>query len=386
MVCITHMFIEVYLLTQVALIPIFINEFQLSILEASLVASIPGSTQLLLWFPIGFLADRFNTKFFLIFSMMIEGSAAILLFQTTSFSALVVGVSVMRISIPIYHTSGLSLISKFDSRDLNRSMGFHNTLGNIGSAMGVISLSIFLLNVGWRWVYLFWSIPILAWGFFILLSWKDGKKIEISDRYFEKGSKRPSFDLLVLTGLTTFLIVIGFREMGVNGVFTFLTTFLEMERSLPGATATFIFGLGPFMGVFGSLGGGYLGEKIGAKRALSLIILGSAISLLALMFSSHLLMLTLIFLVFAALSNSAYVPMNTIVASITPSTKRGLSFSAYLFTENLVITVTPAILAVIIGVTHIWYIFPFSVILLLASLGVLQFIRYKQEVRVHKVN
>lgn len=38
MICLTHMFIEIYLLVQVALIPVIVQEFQLSLVEASLIA------------------------------------------------------------------------------------------------------------------------------------------------------------------------------------------------------------------------------------------------------------------------------------------------------------------------------------------------------------
>ena len=155
-----------------------------------------------------------------------------------------------------------------------------------------------------------------------------------------------------------------------------MTTYLETARGLHEVTATLIFGLGPLMGIVGSLSGGFLGERVGAKKALTLIILGCAISLVILMSSSHLFLLTLIYLIFATLSYSAYVPMNTMIAEITPSTERGTSFSAYFFTEGLIISITPIILAWIINLTEIWYIFPFSIIFLISSLVVLQFIRY----------
>ena len=164
--------------------------------------------------------------------------------------------------------------------------------------------------------------------------------------------------------------------MGVNGILTFMTTYLETARGLDEVTATLIFGLGPLMGIVGSLSGGFLGERVGAKKALTLIILGCAISLVFLMSSSHLFLLTLIYLIFATLSYSAYVPMNTMIAEITSSTERGTSFSAYFFTEGLIISITPIILAWIINLTEVWYIFPFSIIFLISSLVVLQFIRY----------
>ena len=297
MVYITHMFIEVYLLTQVALIPIFIQEFQLTILEASLAASIPSLTQLIMNVPLGFLVDRFNVKFFLFASMLIEGSSALLLSQTNSFWTLVLVVSILRISSPIYHISGLSLISKLSKPEkVSRSMGFHNAFGSLGTAIGVISLAIFLSTLGWRWIYLFWTFPILAWGFIILRSSELGTEpVERREPKIEGGL--PRLNLIFFTGFLTFLVAIGLREMGITGTLTFMTVYLENVRGLPEATATLIFGLGPFMGIVGSLGGGFLGERIGAKKALSFVILGCAVSLFILMLSSQLYLLTLIYLI-----------------------------------------------------------------------------------------
>jgi nitrate/nitrite transporter NarK len=67
------MFLEVFLFVQVALIPVYVQEFQLSILEASLIATIPGLLQLAMNIPSGFLADRFDAKHLLFASMIMEG-------------------------------------------------------------------------------------------------------------------------------------------------------------------------------------------------------------------------------------------------------------------------------------------------------------------------
>jgi len=84
-ICISHMFIEVYLLMQVALIPVYIREFRLSLLEVSLVAIIPSLIQLLMNIPSGFMTDRFNSKYLLFASMMMEGLSALVVSQTVSF-------------------------------------------------------------------------------------------------------------------------------------------------------------------------------------------------------------------------------------------------------------------------------------------------------------
>lgn len=184
--CITHMFLEVFFFIPVALIPVFIRDFQISILEASLLATVPSLAQLLMYIPSGFLADKFDIKRLLFASMMIEGVLALIVSQKTHFWALVLGVSVMRISSPIYHISGLSQISNACMHRMNRSMGFHNSLGSLGSAIGSLSLAFFLSTLDWRWTYIFWAVPIITWGVIMLTASRFDTK-EVEKKKLKKG-------------------------------------------------------------------------------------------------------------------------------------------------------------------------------------------------------
>lgn len=372
MVCVTHMFLEVYFLIQVALIPVFIREFSLSLIEASFVATIPSLFQLLMNLPAGFLADRINAKYLLFTSMVVEGLSALAISQTNNFWLLVLGVSAMRISSAIYHISGLTLISRLVKQDrMNRSMGSHNALGSLGAAIGLLSLSIFLLTTGWRMIYIFWSVPLLVWGFVLLRS----PQFQTSGTERSKSEKRESLGRLPLvfsTAFLTFLVAIGLREVGNTGTSTFMTTYLVTKRGLSEATASLIFGLGPFMGIAGSLNSGYLGEKMGAKRTLDILMLGCILSLTILAGSAQLPLLVLGYLLYAFFSNSVWSPLNTMVADLTQAEDRGLSFSVYFLTEGLIVSITPPIAATIVGFTDMWYIFPFSIVFLAACLIVFQ--------------
>ena len=373
MICTTHMFLEVYLLIQVALIPVIIQEFQLSPLEASLVVTIPSLVQLLMNIPSGFLADRFNTQHLLFASMLVEGVSAIIVSQTSNFWTLVVAVSFVKISSPLYHISGLSQISRLAKpKQINRSMGFHNAFGSLGSAIGVVSLAVFMLTLGWRWTYLFWAVPILIWGCIILMSSQlKTKRFEKTETKSKLGSRRLSF--ILSSGLLFFLIAIAVREVGGTGSSTFMTTYFVETRNLSESTASLIFGLGPFMGIVGSLSGGYLGERIGAKKALNYAIIGCAISLFILSLASQLYFLALIYILYSFFNNAVWSPINSLVADMTPITERGLSFSVYFFTEGLIDSIAPILAAGVIELSDVWFVFPFSIVFFVACLVILQF-------------
>ena len=380
MICTTHMFLEVYLLIQVALIPVIIQEFQLSPLEASLVVTIPSLVQLLMNIPSGFLADRFNTQHLLFASMLVEGVSAIIVSQTSNFWTLVVAVSFVKISSPLYHISGLSQISRLAKpKQINRSMGFHNAFGSLGSAIGVVSLAVFMLTLGWRWTYLFWAVPILIWGCIILMSSQlKTKRFEKTETKSKLGPRRLSF--ILSSGLLFFLIAIAVREVGGTGSSTFMTTYFVKTRNLSESTASLIFGLGPFMGIVGSLSGGYLGERIGAKKALNYAIIGCAISLFILSLTSQLYFLALIYILYSFFNNAVWSPINSLVADMTPITERGLSFSVYFFTEGLIGSIAPTLTAGVIELSDVWFVFPFSIIFFVACLVILQFLpNHKQK-------
>jgi len=380
MICTTHMFLEVYLLIQVALIPVIIQEFQLSPLEASLVVTIPSLVQLLMNIPSGFLADRFNTQHLLFASMLVEGVSAIVVSQTSNFWTLVVAVSFVKISSPLYHISGLSQISRLAKpKQINRSMGFHNAFGSLGSAIGVVSLAVFMLTLGWRWTYLFWAVPILIWGCIILMSSQlKTKRFEKTETKSKLGSRRLSF--ILSSGLLFFLIAIAVREVGGTGSSTFMTTYFVMTRNLSESTASLIFGLGSFMGIVGSLSGGYLGERIGAKKALNYAIIGCAISLFILSLASQLYFLALIYILYSFFNNAVWSPINSLVADMTPITERGLSFSVYFFTEGLIGSIAPILAAGVIELSDVWFVFPFSIVFFVTCLVILQFLpNHKQQ-------
>jgi MFS family permease len=375
MVCTTHMFVEVFLLTQVALIPVIVHEFQLSLLEASLVAAVPSLVALCLNIPSGLLADRIGANRLLCIAMTIEGLSALLVSQSRSFWALLVALSFMQIASPLYHASGLTQITRIARREhVSMSMGLHNAFGGLGAGAGVVSLAI-LLSLGWRWTYLLWAVPILIWGVTILMSPRLTITASGRQRDGSASSSRSTSSIFSCV-LLIFLAVISIREVGSTSITTFMTTYLVRSRNVSESIASLIFGSGPFVGIVGSLVGGYIGIRVGAKRALTLAILGSAVSLSILGVLTHATSLALMFLVYAFFGYAVWSPLNALMAEITPAATRGLGYSMVLFVDGLTSSATPVLAAGIIELLGIWVIFPFSVAFLIASVFVLQLLHH----------
>ena len=275
----THMFVEVFLFVHLALIPTFIKEFNLNLFQASLIATIPNLVILLSYMPAGLLVDKIGAKPMLLISMLLEGTAALCISQLRDYLPLILAVSLIKVSSPIYHTSGLSAISKMStSNSTGKVMGFHNALGSLGSAFGLLSLSILGGTLGWRSVYLLWSIPILMWCLPVLKS-EVGKPERSPDK--DRGEKTFFRDLKsVLTfSFALFLLIVALRNFGASVISTFMTTYLVELRNFSQEDASMIFALGPLTGILSSLVSGYLCSKLGDTETLLLMVVGSILSL-----------------------------------------------------------------------------------------------------------
>ena len=320
----THMFVEVFLFVHLALIPTFIKEFNLNLFQASLIATIPNLVILLSYMPAGLLVDKIGAKPMLLISMLLEGTAALCISQLRDYLPLILAVSLIKVSSPIYHTSGLSAISKMStSNSTGKVMGFHNALGSLGSAFGLLSLSILGGTLGWRSVYLFWSIPILMWCLPILKS-EVGKPERSPDK--DRGEKTFFRDLKsVLTfSFTLFLLIVALRNFGASVISTFMTTYLVELRNFSQEAASMIFALGPLTGILSSLVSGYLCSKLGDTETLLLMVVGSILSLFPLALTRGLALLMLCYFVYSFFNNGVWSPIGSLVAALTPSSKRGL--------------------------------------------------------------
>jgi len=367
----THMFVEVFLFVHLALIPTFIKEFNLNLFQASLIATIPNLVILLSYMPAGLLVDKIGAKPMLLISMLLEGTAALCISQLRDYLPLILAVSLIKVSSPIYHTSGLSAISKMStSNSTGKVMGFHNALGSLGSAFGLLSLSILGGTLGWRSVYLFWSIPILMWCLPILKS-EVGKPERSPDK--DRGEKTFFRDLKsVLTfSFTLFLLIVALRNFGASVISTFMTTYLVELRNFSQEAASMIFALGPLTGILSSLVSGYLCSKLGDTETLLLMVVGSILSLFPLALTRGLVLLMLCYFVYSFFNNGVWSPIGSLVAALTPSSKRGLGYSSYFLIGGVASTIQPTITAIIIGYTSLNAIFPIAIGILTACAALL---------------
>ncbi len=116
-----------------------------------------------------------------------------------------------------------------------------------------------------------------------------------------------------------FLVAIGLRAVGFISANTFIPTFLVLERRLLESFASLILSLGPFTAVLGSFIIGSIGDRVTARKLLSLAMLSTAFALLAFSLVSDLYVLVFAYLILSFFNSIAWTPMNTLVAQLTPA-------------------------------------------------------------------
>lgn len=363
----SHLLTEVYFLMHLVLIPLFLEEFNLSLFEVSFIVTIPTATGLIMNFFSGFMVDRIGAKPILLFGMILQGFGGTIVAGSWTVVTLMFGLSCISVASSFYHNSGLSTISSsLMPNKLSKAMGLHNAMGAGGASLGLLTLTITLVYSNWRSAYFFWVIPIWIWSLFLL------KMSHLP--YYEKYEKDHNPAKSILTkDFTSFLSSMGIRQAGATVILTFMTTYLVFVRGFSEATASFIFTLGPPIGILSSLFAGYLGFMLGDKRVLMLVILGAAGTVILMPFMSTTIFLIIIFLCFAFFKDSVWAPISSITAKLTPSDRRGLAYSLSMSTQQSIIAFTPPIAAKFIEGTSLNAMFPLSFVLLILSAIILNF-------------
>lgn len=123
--CTSHTLLHVYTNLPLALLPILINEYELSILIASIIVSIPRVFSLVFSVPSGLLADRLSHTKLISFSLFLEVFAAFLILLFPAVEVIVLCFSLTALASTFYHPPALSATSNiFPSGFLSRGLGF----------------------------------------------------------------------------------------------------------------------------------------------------------------------------------------------------------------------------------------------------------------------
>jgi len=381
-VWLSHLLVEIFLLMHPALVPVFRKEFTLTIFQAGLLITIPSLCRLAIVLPTGIFADKYGSRPFIVLSLLVSGLSALLLSQSTEMLVLLISLSLIMISVTLYHPPGMSVIGKLFPNQSERSaaIGLHGASGCIGQSVGTISLGLLLAQYGWRYCYLLFSIPLLTWAVLLArmkipqLSKSPRPRTDESELKNDAAAPQPK-RALVTPRFSLLLLSMGLNALATGGAAAFMTTYLTSTQNLPLETASVIFGAGPLIGIAGSLAAGYIGTKLGDRNALTAFYFAEAVFLLGLITIPFTPLAALSFLMYQLFSAAIWTPSTSMVASLMGRTGGGTAYSLFYFAGDALGAVSPLIAAILIESLGLVSPFMFAVVLLLSSALLVRVIR-----------
>jgi len=373
---VTHTFIHVFTIMHTALIPVFIKEFSLSIFEAGLLVSIPQVLSISISLPYGLVTDRIDPRKLIALSLLISGFSGVAVSQAGSFLMLLLPLSFIPLSSTIYHPPALTIVSEIFPEDRrSRILGIHAAGGITGVAIGPITLGLILDKFGWRFSYLIWCVPVL-FSILLLFSLPSVKTAEYEETAVEEdgdaaeengslGSK------IIKRGFLLLLLAMGVNSIGQQALSAYMTTYLVSVRRLTESAASLLYGLNPFVGILGSLIGGYLGDRLGSKRWISAAYTGRILIYVGI-WLGPLWTLIAVYLTGGFFGGSIMGPLTSLVARFSPRRKRGLAYAIFMLFPSLMGSISPLIAAKLIELYGINGLFPFAITLTLISILLFQ--------------
>jgi MFS family permease len=373
--CASHTLLHAYSNLPLALLPILIDEYKLSILIASIVVAVPQVFPLVFSVPSGLLADRLGHTKLISFSLFLQVLAASLVILFPAVETIVLCFSLTALASTFYHPPALSAATNILPTDfLSRGLGFHGASGTLGFAIGPITLGLVLSWFGWRYVYVIWIVPIFVVAvvaFFVNISEHSHEEHNEGE---EKSLITPLRDVLSVTFLS-FLLLMLFRNAAGGTISTYLTTYLTEGKGLDAGLASIIFGLSPLIGLTSVIIGGYVGDRLGWKKSLTSIFSIVTVALFCVFVSGSTSQTVFFYLVYGFFSSMTMPITTSIVPKIVPSKSRGTAYSLQFIPMSIIGIVMPIVLGVLISLFEISIIFPIAIVFYIIVLVITQILK-----------
>lgn len=366
----THFANHVYVQVHLALIPVFMKEFDLTISTIGIMLMIPILFEAIMTIPAGLIADRIGHVKQIIFSLVLTAIAAALMTQALNIFFVVTSLCMLMLSTTMYHPPAYGAVSQMFTNRRTTALGIFGAGGTLGWALGPLSVGAFLA-FGWRFVYVFWIFPTLIAVPF-LLRIRKAESAQEPEKSPEEASSSVR-DVLTAT-YATVLLMIAVNSFGRQIITTFTSPYMVLERGLDVGTASYLIGAMSLAGLLAAPLGGVLADKFGGKRWLTITYAASALAFLGFLSSATVAQLTLTGFAYQFCVYGGMGANSALTARFTPTSRRGMGYALYFLPGYVSGAVAPVVGGFISQVWGIWISFVFAIFGLLISIGILQLI------------
>ena len=132
------------------LIPVFVEEFSLTLTQVGLIAGITRLLAFIVQPPVGYLADYYRTRFFILGGPLLAVIFIPLVGMAPSFFALLLLLSLGSIGSSMFHPTTAGMVSAYSGRRFGLSMSIFNMGGTLAFGLGPLFITYLVSSYGLR--------------------------------------------------------------------------------------------------------------------------------------------------------------------------------------------------------------------------------------------
>ncbi|MBC7190519.1 MFS transporter [Candidatus Aerophobetes bacterium] len=303
----------------------------------------------------GYLGDRRGRRFILSWGFFLGSVALVFCALSGNYWQLFFSLVLLGVGISAFHPSMIAILSTSFYPRKGTVLGIFQFWGVVGT-MGVVLLISFLTRFthNWRGIILILSIPgfIVAPLLFRLLN-------SVPEELNIKDEKRQSFPSTKNTRrifpVLIFMIANALFLMTSYSVINFIPTYLVEVKTLSITIAGYSFLIAMTGGLFGTIWGGRLSDRLNPLVALAGIVALGGPVIISMTFIENYTFLILCLLLYGVSYFGIWAPQQAYLAEKTPRTKRGGIYGVIFFIGNIVGAIAPGLTGILadkLGLTN----------------------------------
>ena len=259
-----HFFHDVYTSFLAPILPLLIEKLGISLSMVGLldvIRKIPSLFNPL----IGLMADRICVKYLIILAPAVSTISSSLLGLAPSYSILLILLFVSGISSALFHVPSPVAIKRFSGEKTGLGMSFYMLGGELARSVGPLLITAAISYWSLEESYKVMPLGLLA-SFILFLKLRNVKEIVNN-----KTSKEKQKSNLSIKPLIPIFIIVGGFVLSRAGIKSALTLYLPIFMTTKGSSlwlAGISLSVFQFAGAAGTLGAGYISDKIGKRNVL----------------------------------------------------------------------------------------------------------------------
>lgn len=257
------------------LVPLMVKEFNISLSDIGLVATLAyfmyGGGAILG----GKLSDRINVSRVIAITLLLSGLSSLILLFQKSLLAFSISFTLISFWASFYHPASNTLIAH-TFRDVRASaMGVHGALGSLGQIIVPTMAIVLALAFDWRIPFIILGLLSVATSIYFIKA----PSLKPIPRLEENDVVKGSIKRVVLVKIVIFTVFVGLYFRGVE---LYLPTYLEEFKGFTEVLAGITLSVVLFSGMIGQILTGRFADILGDRKILIATKVGVVLSLIAL--------------------------------------------------------------------------------------------------------